>query len=350
MSAVDVSPVASPKVERLTISDLSVRFTVGHTGPAFRRRAVVLSAVDRVDLVLEPGVSIGIVGESGSGKSTLARAVAGLADPTEGTIQLGSALLRGARDRIMSRRVQMVFQDPASSLNPRRTVRSMLRELLLVQRLRTAAEVDARIEELVSMVELPVSVLDRRPRGLSGGQRQRIGIARALALEPEVLVLDEPLAALDVSVQASVLILLRRLQAELGFSMVFISHDLGAVRGLCDEVAVMYLGRIVEYGPVAQVLEAPAHPYTKALIAAEPSIDHPRPPGSAGLRGEVPSPIDPPSGCGFRTRCPIVRPACAEIRPALQPPIGSGGHPALDLAPAHTAACLVASGEIDGGS
>lgn len=337
MSPVESLSVA-PTTERLTLSGLSVRFTVGRTGPVLRRQPVVLTAVDDVDLVVDPGVSVGIVGESGSGKSTLARAIAGLADPTAGTIIFGSTPLRAHRDSVMSRRVQMVFQDPASSLNPRRTVRSTLRELLLVQQMCTRADVDARIEELVAMVELRPSVLDSRPRGLSGGQRQRIGIARALALEPEILILDEPLAALDVSVQASVLILLRRLQAQLGFSMVFISHDLGAVRGLCDEVAVMYLGRIVEYGPVAQVLSAPAHPYTRALIAAEPSIENPRPPGSSGLGGEVPSSIDPPSGCGFRTRCPIVRPECAQIRPELRVTNASAPH--------HRTACLVASGEI----
>ncbi len=328
----------SAHLETLRVEDLSVRFTVGHRGPMLRRTPVVLGAVDHVDLVLEPGSNLCIVGESGSGKSTLARVIAGLNDPTEGSVHLGETVLDAYRSRRIARRVQMVFQDPASSLNPRRTIRGVLRELLLLHGLEDRYSVEARIEELVTMVELPPSVLDRRPRGLSGGQRQRLGIARALALKPEVLVLDEPLAALDVSVQASVLILLRRLQAELGFSMIFISHDLGAVRGLCDRVAVMYLGRIVEEGPVAQVLGDPEHPYTRALIAAEPDIDDPRTPGSAGLSGEVPSPIDPPSGCGFRTRCPIAQPGCATARPELTTIATSE--------PNHRAACFVASGEI----
>jgi len=331
-----LAPTAT--TERLTVDDLSVRFTVGHTGSLFRRTPVVLKAVDNVSIALEPGSSLGIVGESGSGKSTLARAIAGLADPTEGTIRLGTTTLRSRRNRVLSRRVQMVFQDPASSLNPRRTIRSMLRELLLVHHMEKQSTVDARIEELVGMVELPTSVLDRRPRGLSGGQRQRLGIARALALKPELLVLDEPLAALDVSVQASVLILLRKLQAELGFSMIFISHDLGAVRGICTEVAVMYLGRIVEHGPVRDVLADPEHPYTRALIAAEPSLDNPRVPGSSGLVGEVPSPVNPPSGCTFRTRCPLAQPACASAPPALLAYATGRAD--------HRVACFVANDEI----
>ncbi|WP_309066124.1 ABC transporter ATP-binding protein [Microbacterium sp.] len=329
-------PATAPAstVDALTVEDLSVRFTVGHRGPLFRRRPLVLSAVDDVRLSLPRGSSLGIVGESGSGKSTLARAIAGLAEPTEGSIRLEGAPLTARRNRRTSRRVQMVFQDPASSLNPRRTIRSMLRELLVVHDMVPGEAVEARVRELVGMVELPVSVLDSRPRGLSGGQRQRLGIARALALRPEILLLDEPLAALDVSVQASVMLLLRRLQAEIGFSMIFISHDLGAVRGLCSDVAVMYLGRIVEYGPVDHVLREPLHPYTWALIAAEPSIDDPRPPGSSGLTGEVPSPISPPSGCTFRTRCPWAEEGCAIMRPELRT---VSGH-----VPGHPVACFVA--------
>ena len=314
--------------DALVIDDLTMRFPVGRRHIFSPSKRTVLTALDRVSFVLSPGETLGIVGESGSGKSTLARIVAGLVDASEGEVRLGATELEAKRDRELSRRVQMVFQDPVSSLNPRVSVGSMLAEVLKVHRLVTPAGMRARLEELMAMVELPVSTLDRRPRSMSGGQRQRVGIARALALQPDVLILDEAIAALDVSVQASVLQVLRRLQRELGFSMIFISHDLGAVRGLCEAVAVMYLGRIVEVGPVDLVLRSPAHPYTRALIASELNIDAPRAPGHSGLKGEPPSPIDRPTGCAFRQRCPIARPDCA----AAEPPI--------DMTAMHDAACF----------
>lgn len=308
--------------EHLTLEDVTVRFRVAGS----RKRQ--LTAVNEVSLTLAPGEALGVVGESGCGKSTIARTVAGLATPTSGSVRLGATQLGRRRSPRFARRIQMVFQDPVSSLNPRMTVGAMLAEVLRAHRVVERSAIPARCEELMTQVGLPVEVLRQRPRNLSGGQRQRVGIARALAPQPEVLILDEAIASLDVSVQASVLDLLRGLRRELGVSMVFISHDLAAVRGLCSRVAVMYLGRIVEIGPVDEVLRHPAHPYTRALISAEPDLDAIRLPGLAGLQGEPPSAIDLPAGCAFRLRCPVARPACAEAVPLI------------DTALAHDQACF----------
>ncbi len=310
----------SRAIEALTVDGLSVSFTVAAAGwPRRKRQVGTLAAVSDVSFTLAPGEGLGVVGESGCGKSTLARAIAGLAQPTSGVVRLGNQTLSSRRSRSTSRRIQMVFQDPASSLNPRMTVRSMLTEILRVHEIVDRSQVGQRLEELMRMVELPPGVLDQRPRALSGGQRQRVGIARALAPLPELIILDEAIASLDVSVQAAVLQLLRTLQGELGLAMIFISHDLSAVRGLCARVAVMYLGRIVEVGPVEEVLARPAHPYTRALIAAEPSLDETRLPGAAGLAGEPPSAINLPTGCAFRNRCPVAQDSCADSVPTLNP-------------------------------
>lgn len=306
----------------LVVDGVTVQFRVDGTGRFLRREQdTVLTAVDDISFALAPGTTLGVVGESGCGKSTLARAIAGLSKPTAGEIRLGPEVLGVRRDRATSRRIQMVFQDPVSSLNPRMTVGSMLAEILRVHRMVPRDQVRNRLRRLMEMVELPATVLEARPRNLSGGQRQRVGIARALAPQPEVLILDEATAALDVSVQAAVLQLLRNLQEELGLTMISISHDLGAIRGLCHDVAVMYLGRIVEMGPVADVLAHPRHPYTHALITAEPDLDNPRPPGAAGLPGEPPSPLRIPSGCAFRTRCSRAQDRCAQETPLLDPTV-----------------------------
>ncbi|RFA08239.1 hypothetical protein B7R54_02615 [Subtercola boreus] len=299
----------------LRADDLVVRFPIKQAGRGLRSHTAHLTAVSHVSFAVSRGESLGIVGESGCGKSTLAAALIGLQDLTSGTVSLDGRPVGRTRSREDSRRVQMVFQDPMSSLNPRMTVGQTIEEVLVFHRRVPRSRVKARSLELLALVELPPSVLTRYPGSLSGGQRQRVGIVRALAADPEVLVLDEAVAALDVSVQASVLGLLQRLKAELGLTMVFISHDLSVVRNICDRVAVMYLGEIVEEATSDAVFTAPQHPYTAALLRAAPELHHLRRPGSNALTGEPPSPIDPPSGCRFHPRCPIARDECRTTVP-----------------------------------
>lgn len=296
-----------------------------------RRDRPALRAVDHVTLSVPAGSSLAIVGESGCGKSTLARAVVGLVRPTSGTIRLDGQALGPRRDPPTRRRVQMVFQDPSSSLNPKRTIGETIDELIRHHRLRPPDQVQARSRELLEAVELPESVHGLRPHALSGGQRQRAAIARALALEPDLLIADEAVSALDVSVQAAILNLLNRLRHELGLAMMFISHDLSVVRHVSDHVAVLYLGQLVESRPVAAMFDAPAHPYTKALFAAAPRLDVVRRPGGNTLTGALPSAIDRPIGCPVRSRCPEAVARCATDRPAL---IDVGdGHAACHLLP-----------------
>ncbi|MFJ8039667.1 ABC transporter ATP-binding protein [Kitasatospora sp. NPDC096147] len=286
-----------------------------------RTRSGPLHAVSDASLTLRQGRTLALVGESGSGKSSIARALLRLPPPTAGTVTLdGTDLARlPARElRALRPRLQMVFQDPLSSLNPRRRVRDLVAEPLDAHpepgRDRTAV-----VEEQLTAVGLPPAVFaDRRPAQLSGGQAQRVAIARALAARPRVLIADEAVSALDVSAQATVLNLLRELTAQRGLAGLFISHDLGVVRAVSDEVAVLQLGRICERGPTEAVLAAPAHPYTAALLAAVPEPG--RPLGdSLLLPGEPPSPLAPPSGCRFRTRCPLAEPRCATEVPELRP-------------------------------
>jgi oligopeptide/dipeptide ABC transporter ATP-binding protein len=284
------------------------------------RPVPAIVAVDGVDLVLERGDSIGIVGESGCGKSTLARALIGLVPLAGGSIAFDGALLDDRRDRATMRRIQMVFQDPSSSLNPSRTVEQTLTELLRVHRMVPSDRVRSRAGELLELVELPPSLLGAYPRRLSGGQRQRVGIARALALEPDILIADEAVAALDVSVQASVLNLLVKLRQELGLTLLFISHDLAVVRHISERVIVMYLGRVVEDRPTEDLFAGPRHPYTAALMAAAPRLGSKKRSGASALPGEPPGMLVVPQGCRFHPRCTIAQDVCREIEPELAGP------------------------------
>jgi len=281
-------------------------------------------AVDDVSFTLRKGKTLGIVGESGCGKSTLARVVTRLIEPTSGSIILDGVDVTktsGEELRVLRRRIQMIFQDPVSSLNPRHSVGQIIGMPLKVQGLSGASSAPERIRELMALVGLNPEHFNRYPHEFSGGQRQRIGIARSLALNPSIIVADEPVSALDVSVQAQILNLLERLQTNLGLSYVFIAHDLSVVRHIADEVAVMYLGKIVEIGSADEVYSNPSHPYTKALLSAVPIHDPSQRggPGRIRLEGDVPSPIDPPSGCRFRTRCWKAADLCASVEPPLVP-------------------------------
>jgi oligopeptide/dipeptide ABC transporter ATP-binding protein len=308
---------------------LQVHFPVRSVG--LRRAGTgVLRAVDGVDLDIYRGETLGLVGESGCGKSTLGNALLRLVPATGGTVafdgrDISTLDRRGLRD--MRRRAGMVFQDPFASLDPRRTVAQTVVEPLEVHGLHGGRrERAARVAELLELVGLAPALADRYPHEFSGGQRQRVGIARALAGEPDFLVCDEAIASLDVSVQAQVLNLLRRLQRQLGLTLLFISHDLSAVRHLSDRIAVMYLGRVVEIGPAAAVGGDPQMPYTQALLSAVP-VPHPeleRTRQRIVLRGDVPSPSAVPSGCRFRTRCPHAFEPCPTVDPALQP-VGAPG-------------------------
>lgn len=292
-------------------------------------KGAVLHAVTQVDLTVYEGETLALVGESGCGKSTLGRLLLGLLPPTGGQVFFAGqdlAALAPADLRALRRQMQMVFQDTAASLNPRQNVGSILAEPLRIHRLCPPSDYPARCAALLEQVGLPRQLLERFPHELSGGQRQRVGIARALALSPRLIVCDEPVSALDVSVQAQVLNLLADLQEARGLTYVLISHDLGVVRHSADRVCVMFLGRVCEIGPTKALFTAPRHPYTKFLLAAVPRPDPTcRSRGEDLLAGELPSPVAPPSGCPFRTRCPYAQEICAQQVPPLR---GEGDHQA----------------------
>jgi oligopeptide/dipeptide ABC transporter ATP-binding protein len=335
MSSPALSPVphhAPPSGDLLEVTDLVKHFPI--TRGLLRRTVGHVRAVDGVSFRIAPGETVGLVGESGSGKSTVARLVLRLLDPTSGSIRFAGREIAGlsARELVPLRReMSIVFQDPVSSFDPRMTVCSVITEPLEAQGISAGRAARQRAGELLELVGLSAADLDRYPHQFSGGQAQRIGIARALATDPRLLVCDEAVSALDVSVQAQVLNLLRRLQAELGLAYLFIAHDLNVVRYVSDRVCVMYLGRIVEQGPADQLLADPRHPYTQSLaaaIAADPRNPVRRRRGV--VRGETPSPSDPPPGCHFHPRCPHAFAPCASVVPATVP-AGAGRSAACHL-------------------
>jgi oligopeptide transport system ATP-binding protein len=316
------------------VEDLFVHFPI-YRG-LIRRQVGAVRAVDGISFDIKRGETLGLVGESGSGKSTTGRAVLQLRRPTSGKVYFDGAdlvALKGERLRGMRRKMQMIFQDPYASLNPRMTVGEIVGEPLLVHNATKSKEIEERVKYLLELVKLEPSFVSRYPHEFSGGQRQRIGVARALALQPSFIVCDEPISALDVSIQAQVVNLLEELQGQFNLTYLFIAHDLSMVRHISDRVAVMYLGVIMELASRDEIYLRPLHPYTQALLSAipipDPIADAQR--KRVVLQGDIPSPINPPSGCRFRTRCPIAQPVCAESRPEFR-----------EIRPGHFVACFFA--------
>jgi oligopeptide/dipeptide ABC transporter ATP-binding protein len=313
------------------VRDLVVHFPVRKG--VFSKVVGHVRAVDGVSFFIPRGQTLSLVGESGSGKTTTARAILRLIEPTRGSVQFDGIEvtdLAPGELRRLRRRMQIVFQDPYGSLNPRMTVHSVLAEALKVHGLAPRVQRRDRVMELLDLVGLPPEAADRYPHEFSGGQRQRIGVARALAVEPDLIVADEPVSALDVSIQAQILNLLEDLQSKLGLTYLFIGHDLSVVQHISDSVAVMYLGKLMEIAPADALFARPVHPYTRALLSAVPVPDPERVRKRIQLEGDVPSPINPPSGCPFHPRCPDARPSCAVNMQRL-----------VEIAPGHAVACEV---------
>jgi len=325
------SDLKAPPV--LTVNDLKMYFPVKGSG-IIRRTVAHVKAVDGVSFEVPKGGSLGLVGESGCGKSTTGRLITRLYKPTSGSIEFnGQDIARSTARQLMPLRrdIQMIFQDPATSLNPRHTVGSIVAAPLQIHKVLPKNKILPRVQELLEVVGLNPEHYNRYPHEFSGGQRQRIGIARALTLQPKLLVADEPVSALDVSIQAQVVNLLQDVQKEFGIAFLFIAHDLAIVRHFCPEVAVMYLGKIVEIADRESLYNAPKHPYTQALLSAVPDVKQAAIGGRRErirLEGDVPSPINPPSGCRFRTRCPIAKEICAQVEPPL-----------MQIGPTHKVAC-----------
>lgn len=315
----------------LELRDVQTHFPV-ESGFLLRKQTGTVKAVDGVSLTLARGEVVGLVGESGCGKSTLARTIMQLVPTTGGSVILAGknlTLASAAEVKTARRQMQMVFQDPFASLNPRMTVFDTLAEPLHVHGVCAESEVPTRVARLMELVGLAPRFSRKYPHEFSGGQRQRIAIARALALEPQLIIADEPVSALDVSIQAQILNLLATLVRQMDLSLLFIAHDLSVVKHISDRVAVMYLGKIVELGPAAEVIDHPRHPYTRALISAIPTVRPEDGRARIVLAGDPPSPMNPPSGCPFHPRCPHVREKCLPAVPPLLP-----------AAPDHSAACV----------
>jgi oligopeptide transport system ATP-binding protein len=317
---------------------VEVRNIVKHfpvTGGVLLREIAQVHAVDDVSLAIKPGETLGLVGESGCGKSTLGRLILRLDEPTSGKVLFeGEDILAYDPEllRKLREEMQIIFQDPFSSLNPRKSVAHIIGEPLLVHGMKSRAEREGRVEELLKVVGLGHEHMRRYPHQFSGGQRQRIGVARALALNPKLIICDEAVSALDVSIQAQVINLLQDLQAEFGLTYLFISHDLSVVEHISDRVAVMYLGKVVELAEANAIYSNPLHPYTQALLGAAPVPEPHRMITHTILKGDVPSPINPPSGCRFNTRCPYAEQVCIDHEPELR-----------EMASGHTAACHFAN-------
>jgi len=305
---------------------VSKEFAAGSTG-IIGGKKLSIKAVAGVNLEIQPGETLGLVGESGSGKSTLGRLILKLLEPTGGAVYFDGAdlsTLGRAELRALRRQMQLVFQDPYASLNPRMRVRSIVGEGIEIHKLARGREKEERISALLAMVGMSADAMDRLPHEFSGGQRQRIGIARALAVNPRFLVLDEPVSALDVSIQAQIINLLQDLQEKLNLTYLFIAHDLRVVEHISNRVAIMYLGKLVEIATRDEIYLNPRHPYTRALLSAIPTIDTAYKPERIKLPGEMPSPMNPPPGCAFHPRCPYAKDVCSSLEPKLE--TGRGGH------------------------
>ncbi|HXP22136.1 MAG TPA: oligopeptide/dipeptide ABC transporter ATP-binding protein [Streptosporangiaceae bacterium] len=311
---------ASPDVPIIETREVARHFTVGHGG--LRRNRPALKAVDGISLAIRRGETLALVGETGSGKTTFGRLLLGLYSPTSGDILYqGMSVLdrRSAAARTVRRHIQGVFQDPYSSLNPTMTVGQALAEVLKVHQIGDRSERAGLVADLLETVGLSPAQAARRPQAFSGGERQRVGIARALAARPDVVVADEPLSALDVSIQAQVLNLLIALQEQRGLTYLFVTHDLDVARHISRSTAVLYLGRVVEYAPTEALFAEPLHPYTQALVKAAPRLTTRRKTIKPSLTGDIPNAIERPPGCHFHPRCPLVMPVCSEIEPPLLP-------------------------------